>query len=191
MNCEHIQNDILLEQSGELGWLGRRRLTRHLSACAACRAYRAELAAITRAAAPRADDRAAESTDAIINFARRQMPSRAVEIRLRPSHESPWVTWRPALAYAGFGIVVATMFVLIMRPFLQPAEYAAPPAPAPAMTAAAGSEADWNADELDSRIDELAGLVTVNGDDWNGTAAASDDLDAVATELLAWEGETI
>ena len=67
MNCEHIQNDILLEQSGELGWLGRRRLTRHLSACAACRAYRAELAAITRAAAPRADDREMDNLRTIFN----------------------------------------------------------------------------------------------------------------------------
>ena len=191
MNCEHIQHDILLEQSGELGWLGRRRLARHLAACAACRTYRDELAVLTRAAAPRAGARDAESTAAIVNFARRQLPSRTVEVRFRPGRESPWVTWRPALAYAGFGIVVATMFVLIMRPFLQPAEYAAPPAPA-AATAAAGAEADWSADELDSRINELAGLVTLNGDDWNGSAAvSSDDLDAVATELLAWEGETI
>lgn len=188
MKCDTIERDILLEQSGELGWLGRRRLARHLPGCAACRAHREQLLGLARLAASESFDApAAESLERIVNFARKQLPSRADAISLRPSRASPWVTWRPALAYAGFGIVVATMFTLMMRPYLQPAQLAATP------PAAAVSVADWSADDLDSRISDLSSLAVLNGDDWTGSATTetSEDLDAVATELLAWEGQTI
>ena len=188
MKCDIIEKDILLEQSDELGWLGRRRLARHLPACAACRAYREQLLGLARLTTTESfDAHDAGSMERIVHFARRHLPSRADEIRFRPSRTSPWITWRPALAYAGFGIVVATMFVLMMRPYLQPAQLAATP-PAAAVTAA-----DWSADDLDSRINDLSSLVVMNGDDWTGgtTTETSGDLDAVAADLLAWEGQTI
>ena len=192
MKCKDIEKDILLEQSGELGWLGRRRLARHLSGCAVCQAYRAELLGLARLTATESiDAQDPTATERIVDYARKQQPTRSVEIRFRPSRESPWVTWRPALVYAGFGIVVATMFTLIMRPYLRPTELAAPVENSAPVAVAAVT--DWSAAELDSQISNLNSLVAMNGDDWTGSATAetSDDLDAVAAELLAWEGQTI
>jgi hypothetical protein len=50
MNCEHAQRSLLLADSGELRAAGRRKLERHLAACASCREYRRLLHAAARRA---------------------------------------------------------------------------------------------------------------------------------------------
>ncbi len=183
MNCEATRNLILLDQSGELSAFGRRRLARHVEACADCRSYRDELDRITTATRNAADEDAVSAvTLDRIRAAARKAGSRSEEIRFRPSRQSWAEMWQPALLYSTLSVVVAIGFLLIVRPFVRPSlQVAAQPAPA------AVDENSWDSG-FDDQISQLDDLVANIPSEWT---AETDDVDTMARELLALEEQKI
>lgn len=175
MNCEHAEQSILLQDSGELGAWGRLRLARHLAGCAACRAYRSDLRA-TRTAlqalpAPTLDSR---DRAVILDAA---MPDRRDTIRLSPRHQ-PVSWWRPALAAA---VLAALLGVhLYLRPD-------AGPTPVQVARQTPPPDDITTLDEaVDAELDALQQLLVAS---WEEPAAPTDaeamDEETLARELLA------
>lgn len=175
MNCEAMKNRILLDQSGELSWWGRRRLNSHLAHCADCRAFHNGLAHLT------ASVRRVPWAEGFATPLARRVTAAA------PRRERATVaSWHPAFAYAALSVLLAMAFVLVLRPFHRTTETAGTPP-------GAELEIAWDAD-LDDRIATLDSLLYGADSDWSDmeTAAAENgDLDSIATQLLALEGEQI
>lgn len=189
MKCESTERSILLAQSGELSWLKRRLLERHLAVCPRCRGCQVELDRLTglvRGASAGPDVNQAV-LDRIHAVARKEQ-SRSVGFHLHPSREPFLVTWRPALLYAAVGVVLLTGFWLVLRPALQQA-----PAPIQVTKQAAPLtiETAWedNVDDEIAAIDQS--LVSVSDDSSGTESAESEDLDTMALELLELEGKQI
>lgn len=189
MKCEQIQKNVLLAQSGELSWLGRQTLSRHLRACEACRRFQAELNAVTTRV------RASESAPAVavlerIQHAARKESSRSELIHIRPSHEPFLAVFRPAIIYSALALMLLAGFWLTIRPALNQSQTALQRT-VPA--AAAGGE--WDMAGIDTQIEAL--------DEWLDVASADDDasslsngtenedVDSIARELLEMESEHI
>ena len=175
MNCETMKNQVLLDQSGEISWWSRRRMNAHLAACADCRAFRDDLRRLTDAVhSVRWDE----------GFA----PPLARRITaVAPRRErTPAVSWQPAFAYAALSVLLALAFVLVLRPFHRPVEIAR-------ATSDTAVEFAWDAD-LDDRIATLDSLLNRADTDWSDTgttATDNGDVDSIAQQLLALEGEQI
>ncbi|MFH0954288.1 MAG: zf-HC2 domain-containing protein [Verrucomicrobiota bacterium] len=189
MKCESTERDILLAQSGELSWLKRRLLERHLAVCPRCRGTQVELDRL--AGLVRGTSEALDVSQAVIeriHAVARKEQSKSESFRLHPSREPFHVIWRPALLYAAVGVVLLTGFWLVLRPALQPT-----PAPVQVTRQAAPvtPETAWE----DSVDDEIAAidqsLVSVSDDSSGTESAESEDLDAMARELLELEGMQI
>jgi hypothetical protein len=91
------------------------------------------------------------------------------------------VTWRPALIYTSFAIVLLTGLLLITRPLLKSQQVSqSVQIESMAMT--------WD-DDFDRRYSELGAALTaaVYGNDSTDTS----DVDAMADELMKMEGSTI
>jgi hypothetical protein len=183
MNCETMKRRALLDQSGELSWWGRRRLNAHLERCADCRAFRNELRRLTDVVRSVHWDESFDARLADRIAAAAPAPAAHTERRReRFSH----LSWQPVLAYSALSVFLALVFVLVLRPFHRPTTVAR-------VTPAAKSEIAWDA-ELDDRIATLDSLLNRAGSDWNDMEAAATengDLDSIATQLLALEGEQI
>lgn len=199
MNCESIEHKILLAQSGELSGIGRWRLARHTRACPRCRQYQADLDRLTTVARSAGGD--ADVNGAVIERIRaaaRRESSHSVEFRLRPNREPFGLMWRPALLYGALSILLLTGFWLAIRPSLRPQETRVAmvvPTPAPAPATQPAVAADWD-DGVDSRIDEIGNLLAMaSGEDGyadsSGAESETEDVNTIAEELLALEGEHI
>lgn len=183
MNCGKYRNSVLLEQSDELGAIGRFLLARHLARCGGCRRFRAELLAVThvaRAASENASDAAVQS---ILDRARRER-SRSEEIRFRPSRAPLGIQWRPAFVYAAIGLLVLGAFVAVIAPVMR-----APVTQVRVDTPPADVLA-WEG--IDTEIAEIEELLQTASSDWNGQdpsgTITADELESLARELLQMEG---
>ena len=172
MNCKLAEQSILLQDSGELGLIGRSRLRRHLRSCADCRSLQADLA-LTRQALhtqpvpalspqARADliDAATPDRRNVITLARQQRPV-------------SW--WRPVLAAAALAALVWAGRNASQRPAANVVADVDPSAPALSVD-----------DAVDAEMNALQTLLLASLED--GTNAASTgtmDEDTLATELLA------
>lgn len=171
MNCENAKDFVLLEQSGELSGWRRRRLAAHLAHCAECREFRNGLTSLTEAVrrVPWAEGFTAP-------LARRDAAAEPRRAR------APAFAWHPALAYGTLSLFLALAFVLVMRPFQKPANIARR-APDAALA--------WDAN-LDERLATLDSWLEDTEPDWADTAAAEpEDVNSIAQQLLALEGEQI
>ncbi|MBU1693223.1 MAG: zf-HC2 domain-containing protein [Verrucomicrobia bacterium] len=183
MNCEAMKNRALLDQSGELSWWGRRRLESHLARCADCRAFRNELLRLTDAVRSVHWDESFDARLAGRIAAAAPGPSAHTERRRERFNH---LSWHPALAYSALSVLLALAFVLVLRPFHRTGTIAR-------VTPDAEVEIAWDVD-LDDRIATLDSLLNRADLDWSDTetaAAENGDLDSIATQLLALEGEQI
>lgn len=198
MNCEKKRNDLLLEQSGELPFFRRPALERHLRSCEACRRYREELLRIAAAARSTAPANVREETMERILAAARREHTRSTETRLRPSRQPALVTWRPALVYATIGVMLLLAFLAVVGPLRKaPVTVAERETPAaPEQVAEADEVIGWG-DDLDTQIDELDSMITLaaGSSPWSSESVnggeETEDLDTLARELLALQGEQI
>ena len=185
MKCESAQKQVLLAQSGEFSWLGRRGLSRHLRDCATCRQFEAALNGITEQVRRSGPD-VAVSPDVMdrIRAAARRENSRSELIHIHPSREPLSAIFRPAIIYSAAAILLLTGFWLTVRPALNQPQVAEQTAPS------AVSE-DWDTAGIDTQIETL--------DDWLEVASADEDtadsepldIDSIARELLELEGQQI
>ena len=189
MKCTTYRNYILLRHSGELGSLRRSLLARHLSRCAACRAYAEDAALVMTSARQQVADVSPAAIEAVLSFARKAH-SRSEEIRFRPSREPLLRQWRPALVYAGFSVLLLIAFVTVLSPVLQTRRDVAKHA------SGIGTEnLAWD-DGMDEELSELSGLMATVSADWgNGESSAAgseiEDIERLARELLELEGVQI
>lgn len=187
MKCQRAEQMILLRDAGELDGWRRRRLERHLAACAACCAYADELRAVTAVVRAWQAGEPSASTLAAIREAGRGDEDRRAEFVFRPSVQP---SWRPVAVYATLLVVVLGGLL-----WLRSAQRAAEPALAqreapPESTVAATA---WD-DGVDAEIDALSELLASALDDKNGVTATSadeSDEDAIARELLNLQGYSI
>ena len=189
MKCASVQKQVLLAQSGELSWLGRRALSSHLRDCAGCRQFEAALNGITGQLHKSEPDIAVSSVvlDRIRSAARREN-SRSELIHIRPSREPFSAIFRPAIIYSAAGIMLLVGFWLTFRPVLNQSQTAEQKTPSAIV-------ADWDTASIDTQIATL--------DDWLDVASADDDtpavangtenedVNAIARELLEMESEKI
>lgn len=183
MNCGKYRNSVLLEQSAELGAIGRFLLARHLARCGGCRRFRDELLAVTQIARAASDNASAAAVQSILDHARRDR-SRSEEIRFRPSREPLLVQWRPALVYAAIGLLVFGAFVAVIAPVVRApvAQVRVDPTPAEVLA--------W--EQIDTELAEIEELLQTASSDWNNHdpagAISVDELESLARELLQMEG---
>ncbi len=185
MNCTHVQEQLLLADSGELTAHARVRVDRHLAGCAACRAYatalQAELPAIRTALRSEAlPPLPAATRDTILAAAR---PDRRNILVFQPTHR-PVAWWRPALALAALFAVLLAAWGLFRTP---------PQDAAPAVAAVEEAPAEhlaWD-DGVDTALAELDTLWTAMSGEGDTQDAASMDEEQLAREWLALEGITI
>ena len=114
MNCEMAQNELLLRSAGELGFLRARRLASHLEACAACRAFEADLQRMTAAVRDMVWSPEVEAAlDRAENHARRCLREAACRtgIPARPAAHPFAPFGRPAMALAATLLVALTGMV--------------------------------------------------------------------------------
>jgi hypothetical protein len=182
MKCTQAEQSILLAQSGELSWLGRRRLNGHTASCAACRAYRDELERLT-ALTRQADADLAAPAVPVTRLANR---GRNYAVRFLPTRE-PWsVTFRPAFVYASISLMVMLALFLITRPYFRPVQVAVQQS-----QQVEEFDSAWT-NGFDNQISELDSSLAMAS--WDSTAAEtaeSEDLNSVAGELLELEGQKI
>ena len=96
MNCQRIQHNVLLGQSGELSVRQQRQVNLHVAACPACRAFAAEAALIVRGSRKPLD---ASPSEAVMNRI-------LAAAKTRPAPVPAPRDWRrPAIAAAA-GILV-------------------------------------------------------------------------------------
>lgn len=176
MNCESMKNMVLLDQSGELSFWKRRRLTAHLERCEDCRAWKTELLRVTDGV------RGVAWEDALDIPASRLRAAWPAAVRRRPGQFTREETWRPALVYATLSVALAVLFVLLARPFHQGVQTAA--------RQALPVETNWDR-ELDDRIASLGQWMQAAESDWSDVDATESDIDSIALQLLALEGERI
>ena len=186
MKCDQTEKNILLAQSGELGFIARRRLARHLAGCPKCSAYQKDLQALTGLVRNRAD--AADIRESVIEqvlvMAKRES-SRSYEVRFRPSHEPAARQWRFAILYSALSVLLLVGLILVTLPHRQ----------ASVQTASAPATATWE-DDFDEEITALGSdMQLAMSDDWMNPSAADenngDDIDSIARELLSMEGQEI
>lgn len=173
MNCEAMKNWILLEQSGELSWWARRRLHAHIAGCPGCRAFRQELMQLTGAVRRMSWDEGFTA-----------LPVRPASAAVKMRRRGPLPYWQPAFTYAALSVLLALTFVLVLQPFRLARETA---------VVAPDGEGTWDT-LLDDRLAALYTWLNGARAEWSdaGTASADNgDVDALAQQLLAWEGEQI
>jgi hypothetical protein len=189
MKCESAQKQVLLAQSGELSWLGRRTLSRHLGACTACRQFEAALNGITAQIHESGPDPAVSSAAMErIRAAARRESSRSELIHIRPSREPLQVSFRPAFIYAALGILLLTGFWLTIRPTLTQPQVAG-------QTTIPAIAEDWDAASIETQMETLDDWIDVASTDDDASAGSNDtddeDVNSVARQLLELEGEQI
>ena len=186
MKCDQTEKNILLAQSGELGFIGRRRLARHLAGCPKCNAYQKDLQALTGLVRDPTD--AADIRDSVIEqvlaMAKRES-SRSYEVRFRPSHEPAARQWRFAILYSALSVLLLVGLILVTLPHRQ----------ASVQTASVPAAATWE-DDFDEEITALGSdMQLAMSDDWMNPSTADetngDDVDSIARELLSMEGQEI
>ena len=187
MKCESVQKRILLAQSGELSWLGRRALSSHLIRCAGCRQFEDALNGITaRVRGTELDASVSPPVlDRIRSVARREN-SRSERVHIHPSREPFLVSFRPAFVYSAIGLMLLTGFWLSVRPFLNQSQ---PQAAQRQTSPAAGN--DWDTAAIDTQIEDLSDRLDVAAVDEESAPAENEDVDAIARELLELEGQQI
>jgi hypothetical protein len=174
MNCRKARDNVLREQSRELGAGARSRLRRHLARCADCRAWSEDAARVLAAAAP-ARLAAQGPAPAVIQAILREASGRpAAAGRLAPA-------WRPIFVYplaaaALAAILLAGMTAVLVRQAVRQAD----------------------ADRLARRTAALTGMVAmaVEGEGWEQAAveSAGEDENALlglARHLLRLEGMAV
>ena len=175
MKCTQAEQAILLQDSGELGGLGRYQLGRHVAGCAACQAYQAELRA-TRAAlhAVAAPALSAPQRAVILDAAG---PDRRALITLVPTRQ-PVSWWRPALAAAALVALLSAAVHWYPGSSPNAPQLAESPAPAVALSMD---------DAVDAEIDALQALLVASLGDTTEASTAENlpDEDTLARELLA------
>jgi hypothetical protein len=189
MKCETIQQKILLAQSGELSWFGRRTLSTHLRGCENCRQFESALNGITarvRNSEPEVNV-GSVVLDRIRSAARKEI-SRSELIHIRPSREPFSAVFRPAIIYSAAAIMMLVGFWLTFRPILNQ-----PPVVQNTATPAIGE--DWDTASIDTQIETLDDWIDVAVTD-DDTPAVSDkneteDENSIARQLLELEGEQI
>ena len=172
MNCKHAEQSILLQDSGELGLIGRNRLSRHLRTCADCRSLQADLALTRQALRTQpVPALAAQARSALIDAA---TPDRRNVITLAPQHR-PVSWWRPALAAAALAALVWAGRNASQHPAANVVADVEPAAPA------------LNVDDaVDAEMNALQSLLLASLEDGtNATNTGAMDEDTLATELLA------
>jgi len=117
MKCESAQQNLLKEQTGELAGFAKRRTSRHLRDCAACRQFREETAHVLELAhSPEPSRRVRPDTMERIMQAAREEKSRGMVIQIQPDRESFLFRRHPALIYAAASIVLGVGVWLTLRP---------------------------------------------------------------------------
>lgn len=174
MNCKQAEQSILLQDSGELGLIGRSRLSRHLRTCADCRSLQADMALTRQALRTQpVPALAAQARAALIEAA---TPDRRNVITLAPQHR-PVSWWRPALAAAALAALVWAGRNASQRPAPVVVAESQPTPAAPTLNVDDAVDAEMNA--LQSLL--LASLE----DGTNATSTGAMDEETLATELLA------
>jgi hypothetical protein len=182
MKCESMEKKILLAQSGELSWIGRQRLARHLGGCANCRRFDQELNRAT--AAWRTPQTVPDVGPAVlerVRVAARKRTSRSELIHIRPGREPLSVTLRPATIYPALCVLLLTGFWLAIRPALhQPQIAQTEPIPA--------AVGDWDTANIDTQIKDISDRLNVAAAEGDLSSVDNEDVDSIARELLKLEG---
>ena len=163
MNCQKMQCDMLLFQTGELPDRDAQALLQHVAGCAACRAYQDELSRLL-----------AVSRTAIPETERAPRPATMVAIRRAARRDA-----QPAKRIAFF------------LPYLRVAAYAA--AVLILMGGILWFPSRWQAAGRSNRITTLASLISVatekaSESNKGSAATGKDELHALASQLMAIEG---
>jgi len=133
MKCKLAQYQLMLDQAGEQPAWQRRRLERHLSRCAACRAWSAEWQALTLATRAATPPLTAATRQRILDAGRHALAEQGVPVQAEGAnaHLSPssgrasrfrrldlpaFTYWRPALAAAAVLLLLVGGFRLSTRP---------------------------------------------------------------------------
>ncbi len=189
MKCEHAEQNILLAQSNELSWLGRRRLNRHLAGCPSCRTYRDELGRLTTLA--RHANAALDVPE--VPLTRLTNRGRNYPVRFLPTREPLTVTFRPAFIYASISLMMVLALFLILRPYLRPVQVANLQEPATQAihpTSAETFDSAWT-NGFDDEISEVNSSLAMASSENLFSELDSEDLNSVAGELLELEGQKI
>lgn len=180
MKCETIEKWWLLRDSGELRGWRRRAAERHAASCPRCAAFASSLAGWRRdVAETRVDARPADWVrTSILNTA-----TVAARARHAARPEPRAIPWAPALAAA------AAAFALVLGGLVAAHRFAsaARDGGAPSVAGAAAASVDDAIERLAAKMEDLSGEILGS----SGSAAADDDLDDMATELLKLEGARI
>jgi anti-sigma factor RsiW len=105
MNCEQTERDLLLDQSGELGWWRARALRRHLAACPACQAYRRSLTELAATVAPHLEE---EPNPFLVRRV----------IRVVGEQPAPTPAWQPSYARVAACAAVVLLLATVAIPLL-------------------------------------------------------------------------
>lgn len=171
MKCHHVEQWILLQDSGELGSVGRFRLARHLAVCPACRSYQANLHTTRNALQALPAPALAPRDRAVILDA--AAPDRR-EVAVWAPGRQPVSWWRPALAAAVLAALLGAG--LYLRPGTGPAPVeVARKAPAP--------DATTLDEAVDEELDALQQLLVASLEE----PAVNSDTESLDEETLARE----
>ena len=182
MKCESMERKILLAESGELSWIGRQRLARHLGRCANCRRFDQELNRMT--AALRTSQAVPDISPAVLERVRvavRKQTSRSELIHIRPGREPLSVTLRPATIYSALCVLLLTGFWLAIRPALHQPQVAQ-------IESAPSVGGDWDMANIDTQIADLSDRLDVAATVENPPSSENEEVDSIARELLKLEG---
>ena len=185
MKCESNRKRVLLAQSGELSWLGKRTLARHLRACPTCRQFESDLRGLTHQARAAASE--VEISPAVferIRAAARRENSRSELIHIHPSREPFSITFRPAIIYTAAAILLLTGFWLTLRPVLRQPQMAE-------ITAPSSIAGEWDTAGIDSQIENLNDRLDLAATSEDTIDIENTDIDSIARELLELEGQQI
>lgn len=185
MKCKSIEKK-LLAQSGELSWIGRQKLVRHLRGCAHCRRFDEDLNHVTAALrTPGVVPNIGSEVLERLRVAARKQTSRRELIHIRSGHGEPLsVTLMPAMIYSALCILLLTGFWLVIRLALHPPQIAQTK---PALWVGG----DWEMANIDTQIAELSDRLDVAATVEDLLPSENEDIDSIARELLKLEGQQI
>ena len=187
MNCRKMEQWILLRRAGELPDRRQARVERHLTACAACRAFATETERIEALARTALRDETPQTETLAAICARAEMAALRGDLRARPPLHRTGPAWRPLLAAAAL-LAVCLGGWLTLHP-----RQAAPVMTAAATTVAAQPHHDTELFVYVAALDDVLALTSEDLFVFERVSDLADDedVDRLDRELLMLEGLAI
>ena len=175
MNCESAQQSLLLAASIELSAAELAALRAHVSECAACRAYEADVGRVMTVFRSVQLDRDVRTETLMHIESEAQRLLRPASRRRIAKAPSFFDLWQPALVYSAAAVLLILVAVSVIR--RNATELA---------DSSNGSALAWNA-AFDAELDDVFDLLVLAEGDAADSSGQYDTLEDIADELLELE----